>query len=118
VIEFANGTLETAKKPIIKPPKPAAPKKEQSAAATAAGPGAEVASNADANTPAAPLTEAQPEGEISTNPSQEQASVETPASAAAPEQERPEPSNTDSEAASSSNEPRSEVPAAPVESPS
>jgi hypothetical protein len=33
VIEFANGTLETAKKPVPKPPKPAAKKEEKTAAA-------------------------------------------------------------------------------------
>jgi hypothetical protein len=116
VIEFANGTLETAKKPIIKPPKPAAPKKEESASATAAAPATEAAGGPEANVAAAPVAISEPQHEAAAS-SQDQLPAQM-ASATAPEQERRESSNTDSEAASSSNEPRSEVPAAPVESPS
>ncbi|MDB6112435.1 MAG: hypothetical protein JWR69_4185 [Pedosphaera sp.] len=63
VIEFANGVLETAKKPIVKPPK--APRPEPPAAAPAANatkPAAEpvaVNGSAEAPAPAEPVAEAQ-----------------------------------------------------------
>jgi hypothetical protein len=52
VIEFANGTLETAKKPIPKPPKPV--KKEPT---TVAAPAESVAAGSTEPGPAAPATE-------------------------------------------------------------
>jgi hypothetical protein len=80
VIEFANGVLETAKKPLVKPPKP------QKAAAAVAAPPSPVpppveSSAVAAPAPVAPAAEAAAEPVIA--PSQE-ASAE-PASAPSPE---------------------------------
>jgi len=77
VIEFANGTLETAKKPIPKPPRPVVKKEETPAAA----PAEEVAAASSEPKPAAPATE-----ELSpvepTNPDQPIASENIPAAIA------------------------------------
>jgi hypothetical protein len=65
VIEFANGVLETAKKPIVKPPKAPRPEPQAPAAPapdatkTAAEPAA-VNGTAEASAPAEPVAEAQP----------------------------------------------------------
>jgi hypothetical protein len=57
VIEFANGILETAKKPAPKPPKPARPPKAEPAAPTQAGAPGDAAAPEGAAGPA-PLAEA------------------------------------------------------------
>jgi hypothetical protein len=80
VIEFANGTLETAKKPLPKPPKPEKPKAPETAAAAAA-----VASGTPADAAVAIQTPAT-QGEITASPSAEAAtpSVETASSVEVP----------------------------------
>jgi hypothetical protein len=55
VIEFANGILETAKKPAIKPPK--APKEPKAEAPTAETPAGEFTTTESAAVEAAPATE-------------------------------------------------------------
>ncbi|HLH53236.1 MAG TPA: hypothetical protein VKY92_06425 [Verrucomicrobiae bacterium] len=120
VIEFANGTLETAKKPIPRPPKPA-PKKEDKPAApeTAAAPVADTlpASEAPAQ-PGTPGQDPAPEGPLPEPPAASGVIPPEPAETAPGElgaNESPEvqPANgahpTDTPA---------ERPVAPVESPS
>ena len=81
VIEFANGIVETAKKPVVKPPKP---EKAAPAPATAEAPAAEAAPQANAETNAAPVeipteslavatTEAAPEHSAPAEPAAEPA---------------------------------------------
>ena len=117
VIEFANGTLETAKKPLPKPPKPSPSKKADKPAES--GPSVEGAASAE-ETPATPSATVEPPvtadstADVATDPAappqdQHQAEATPPA----PELEKAEP-----ESPSPSGEPRSEIPAAPVESPS
>lgn len=123
VIEFANGTLETAKKPLPKPPKPAAAKKEAKPAEAETTVEGEVGAE---EVPGAPSATAEPSATTgSTAPEAAPApvAVEPPAAAAeqqsaearppAPELEKAEPEHS-----SPSGEPHSEIPAAPVESPS
>jgi hypothetical protein len=78
VIEFANGILETAKKPVVKPPKP--PKPE--APATAETPAAEVSAG-EVSTPEPATAEAAPAPENSAPTTQPAAAAE-PASDAPP----------------------------------
>jgi hypothetical protein len=123
VIEFANGTLETAKKPLPKPPKPAPAKKADKTAES--GPTVEGAATAE-ETPATPSATAEPSAAPGSaapeeppapvaveppTPAQEQQQSE--ATPSAPELEKAEPENP-----SPSGEHHSEIPAAPVESPS
>jgi hypothetical protein len=64
VIEFANGTLETAKKPVPKPPKPAARKEEKAAAA----PGEPVSTEtSEATSDSTPAEVTAAEGETNSN---------------------------------------------------
>lgn len=120
VIEFANGTLETAKKPIPRPPKPAAKKDEkapdQAAAASDQGV-AEVSNNQPAaGAPAEPELPAE-----SARTDQATASSSTSsgqAEPAAPEMERNEAPAVEQANGSKAVEMPAEGPAAPVESPS
>ncbi len=60
VIEFANGVLETAKKPAVRPPKPPKPQAETTAATAAvagAALGTDSAANAGIETPASAVVE-------------------------------------------------------------
>ena len=66
VIEFANGTLETAKKPVPKPPRPEKPKPAEAVAGT--GPAGETAA-ITGEAPAEAATE-QPGGEVTAAESQ------------------------------------------------
>jgi hypothetical protein len=135
VIEFANGTLETAKKPVPRPPKPAAPKAEK-ASETAekrmevpAEPSASSAVSASENAVAETVS-----AESSLEPTlvaaesdQTQPATETPEAALAPSSENNEstaPGIEKNEAAPADLTPGpgavespSEVPAAPVETP-
>jgi len=120
VIEFANGTLETAKKPLPKPPKPVAAKKEAKPAegetlveGEAAGEEASAIPSATAEASGAAVSTA-PEDASAPAPA-EPALEQQPAEAItpAPEVEKAEPEHS-----SPSGEPHSEIPAAPVESPS
>jgi hypothetical protein len=123
VIEFANGTLETAKKPLPKPPKPAPAKKEGKPAEADTAVEGEAAAEETAATPSATTELTAPTG----SPAMEEPSVPVAAEPVAPphEQQQPEPTppapeleKPEPENASPSGEPRSEIPAAPVESPS
>ena len=136
VIEFANGTLETAKKPVPKPPRPPAkPASEaaegdatpetptaadQAPGATAGEPVAEVAASEDpALTQGTNCADVNHETEA-TAKSQSLAPVEEAPSGHPPQ--AAEPASTPLEANSSegapngAGEPSNEVPAAPVES--
>jgi len=127
VIEFANGTLETAKKPVPRPPK-AAPKKEEKAAGLPPEPAAAEAGQSAATEPGVPeagSVESSSLGEPQTlenvHPSAlggEDESGERPV-AEIEKHEAPSPENgvgpTPAEAPA---EAPAEVPAAPVESPS
>jgi hypothetical protein len=137
VIEFANGTLETAKKPVPKPPKPVAKKEEKVPAATDASaapantePGtaetAEISPAAESNLPdhtAAQNTAAQ-ETVASPSPLPE----ESAASGAGPEPDSNEPQEIGTDkpetaslaqvGSSSATVVTTESAAAPVESPS
>ncbi|HEY3862470.1 MAG TPA: hypothetical protein VGO59_11320 [Verrucomicrobiae bacterium] len=79
VIEFANGLLETAKKPQPKPPKP------EKAAGPAGTPGAAAAAVVESSEPAAPAA-IEVEGEVTTEPMVEAPPEET---AAPPPSETP-----------------------------
>lgn len=115
VIEFANGILETAKRPAPKPPKP-----EPKPAATTAE-----AQPAAATTEAQPAT-AQPEGVVETEMPAADASAEasatapesaeTPSAAADHQSAQPEPPNEPPQ--TPAHEEPVEVPPASVESPS
>jgi len=68
VIEFANGTLETAKKPVPKPPKPAAKKEEKAAAAGESVATESVSTGASEATPGSTPSESPAsEGETNSN---------------------------------------------------
>ena len=73
VIEFANGTLETAKKPLPKPPKP----EPKPVAAAPAAP--ETAATAVVETPAPPAGETSPEATVTTEAPPPAPAVEAPA---------------------------------------
>jgi hypothetical protein len=98
VIEFANGTLETAKKPIPKPPKPVLKKEDT----TAVAPVENVAAATPEPSPDAPATE-EPSTAEPANPNQEIVSEDVPAtvtsesaaSVATPEEESAAPQDLD-----------------------
>jgi hypothetical protein len=123
VIEFANGTLETAKKPLPKPPKPAPAKKEgkpaesgttvEDAAAVEETPATPSGTEEPPATAGSPATEESPAPVATDAPAAPQEQQPADATPQAPELEKPEP-----ESPPPSGEPRSEIPAAPVESPS
>jgi len=123
VIEFANGTLETAKKPLPKPPRPAAAKKEAKPAEADMTIEGEAAADETPATPSATAEPSAPPGSTAPAEAPVPVAVEPPAPAQeqqqseatppAPELEKAEPENP-----SPSGEPHSEIPAAPVESPS
>jgi hypothetical protein len=109
VIEFANGILETAKKPLPKPPKPAAPEKAQASATTASTePAAAQTAEAEVTLREAPAEameshgESQAEGAQSAPASEEHAAAasteSTPAAAPAPEESKPAVENASSPA--------------------
>jgi hypothetical protein len=77
VIEFANGTLETAKKPLPRPPKPERKPEEKPAEGNATTEAA-AAGEAAASTPAAEITQSPPEG---TAPAEAPAPIEATESA-------------------------------------
>jgi hypothetical protein len=85
VIEFANGRLETAKKPKPKPakPEPVAPKPEPEPAPTAAAPAAEVAATVEQPPPAAPVL-AEPPANVPAAPPDKRAEIATEVPSAAP----------------------------------
>ncbi|MGH7968285.1 MAG: hypothetical protein ACREIC_06100, partial [Limisphaerales bacterium] len=124
VIEFANGTLETAKKPLPRPPKPvkpAAPGPETAEAPPANGAIAEaVLPTGEATTTNA----AAGESETSPEPGEAQTDVSTEAAPAPEHSENPAASSTTTEApsptlateASSNGVPRSSSEETPVRS--
>ena len=123
VIEFANGTLETAKKPIPRPPKPAAKKEGQPAEPGSSPEPAPVGE--PIATPAPPVDGTAPVGTsageaLEPVPSSPPANAESraPAEPPTPEPERPELSGSESEPASVSEESHAPAAPAPVESPS
>ena len=123
VIEFANGTLETAKKPLPKPPRPAATKKEAKPAEADMTIEGEAAAE---ETPATPSATAEPsaaQGSAAPEEAPAPVAVEPPAPAQEQQQSEatppaPELEKAEPEHPSPSGEPHSEIPAAPVESPS
>lgn len=129
VIEFANGTLETAKRPLPRPPKPAAKKDEKPAETT--GPAADetIPATTDAATAAAeaeaviaaetPTPEnVEPPSTADQNAPGAGSAIE-PTEAPAAETQRAENSVTDREATPATEERQhAGTPAAPVESPS
>ena len=113
VIEFANGTLETAKKPLPKPPKPAPAKKEAKPESTSPP-------EATTETPAG---SASPEEATAAAPAQVSEVPEvSPVTEPPPSQDtvssQEPPGKTEPEAAAPAGVSGSELPAAPVESPS
>jgi hypothetical protein len=119
VIEFANGTLETAKKPVPRPPKPAAKKEEEKPAD--AGVAAESASGlVEGSSPQPAPAEVATSEPVSAEAAQS-TPAEAPASASATPGEASEgaaPELEKSETLSADNEAPVERPAAAVESPS
>lgn len=122
VIEFANGTLETAKKPLPRPAKPAKPE-EKPAEPPAAESGQTAATESaaaepvtdPASAPSVPSAEAAPAGaaESSVSPPPESEST-----ALSPGAGKPETPALESGAAPNPIEAAAAVPAAPAESPS
>jgi hypothetical protein len=131
VIEFANGTLETAKKPIPRPPKPAAPKEQKAPESTSEISAGEtistaegVSASAESASPATPVpTEANPpevtqapvSAEVSETSSSPPAESREDSSAGI---EANENTHSDSGTGRTTEEGPAEVPALPVESPS
>ena len=131
VIEFANGTLETAKRPVPRPPKPA-PKKNEKPAEVAAESVPAEAGHSQTAEPAAPeaaanesstsdesqlpetVTASTPPETPASHPDAEGESSERPVA----ETEKPEASASETNVGSTPPEVTAEVPAAPVESPS
>lgn len=128
VIEFANGTLETAKKPLPRPPKAPAAKPEDKAAAegtVAEGSAVGAVEGVEAEAPAAPATaDAQPVSPGISTPTQ--GSEPLPGTAASVEAggehpvepDKPPAPAAEAGAPASPAEAPAELPAAPVESPS
>jgi len=128
VIEFANGTLETAKKPVPRPPKPAA-RKEEKPAETATEMSTETAVAGTEPGPTPPVESvnggeaASPETPVPSlagdAPTPAAALPVEPGENSAPEQERAASPAVEQELAPGSDEGQpTERPAAPVESPS
>jgi hypothetical protein len=113
VIEFANGILETAKKPAPKPPKPEPKPTVETPAETAAKPDAQV------ETPSSETPAAVGSGESGATPSPEASEPEQPTSdaAVAPSEPTPTPEPVEHPPAATHEE-TVEAPPASVESPS
>jgi hypothetical protein len=115
VIEFANGILETAKKPVPKPPKP----EPKPASETPAEPAAQLERAAQVDTPATEARATEPDAEVTPTAATEASESAQPTSDAAvtPSEPTPAPEPVEHPPAATHEE-TVEVPPASVESPS
>lgn len=127
VIEFANGTLETAKRPLPRPPKPAAKPEEKASGSSAAEEGQPATDEVPAADEAPGDSAAQPQPSPTDNVQPPSNSESAPAGSGTEADpagkhttEVDKPQAQPSEAASEPNpvDSAAELPAAPVESPS